>query len=153
MRIEIYFENQRNNSYCEKREKMSGQNNIDDSNMNDNNMNDNMKYIKNVFIGSSLASAVLGVLGIGTALIYLKDTPKRWVVFILLIIIMDIVMECIALASWNLYKQLFLKISQLNDVEKISQVVMRVADKMSNEEDKLEVYKMLVNTVLSEDTE
>ena len=118
-----------------------------------NNMDDNMKYIKNVFIGSSLASAVWGVLGIGTALIYLKDTPKRWVVFILLIIIMGIVMECIALASWNLYKQLFLKISQLNDVEKISQVVMRVADKMSNEEDKLEVYKMLVNTVLSEDTE
>lgn len=143
MRIEISFENQKNNSYCEKREKMSEQNNMDD----------NMKYIKNVFIGSSLASAVLGVLGIGTALIYLKDTPKRWVVFILLIIIMGIVMECIALASWNLYKQLFLKISQLNDVEKISQVVMRVADKMSNEEDKLEVYKMLVNTVLSEDTE
>ena len=143
MRIEISFENQKNNSYCEKREKMSEQNNMDD----------NMKYIKNVFIGSSLASAVWGVLGIGTALIYLKDTPKRWVVFILLIIIMGIVMECIALASWNLYKQLFLKISQLNDVEKISQVVMRVADKMSNEEDKLEVYKMLVNTVLSEDTE
>lgn len=118
-----------------------------------NNMDDNMKYIKNVFIGSSLASAVLGVLGIGTALIYLKDTPKRWVVFILLIIIMGIVMECIALASWNLYKQLFLKISQLNDVEKISQVVMKVADKMPNESDKLEVYKMLVNTVLSEDTE
>lgn len=143
MRIEISFENQKNNSYCEKREKMSEQNNMDD----------NMKYIKNVFIGSSLASAVLGVLGIGTALIYLKDTPKRWVVFILLIIIMGIVMECIALASWNLYKQLFLKISQLNDVEKISQVVMKVADKMPNESDKLEVYKMLVNTVLSEDTE
>ena len=143
MRIEISFENQKNNSYCEKREKMSEQNNMDD----------NMKYIKNVFIGSSLASAVLGVLGIGTALIYLKDTPKRWVVFILLIIIMGIVMECIALASWNMYKQLFLKISQLNDVEKISQVVMKVADKMPNESDKLEVYKMLVNTVLSEDTE
>lgn len=143
MRIEISFENQKNNSYCEKREKMSEQNNMDD----------NMKYIKNVFIGSSLASAVWGVLGIGTALIYLKDTPKRWVVFILLIIIMGIVMECIALASWNLYKQLFLKISQLNDVEKISQVVMKVADKMPNESDKLEVYKMLVNTVLSEDTE
>lgn len=105
----------------------------------ENSLNNNVKYVKNMFRNLSICGILFYISGIVIGTIYLKLKSKYCLLLILFIIITGTVLEGFALSFLNLYKQLLLDINRLHNIEMRNQIVMQTADKMLNEEDKLEL--------------
>lgn len=116
-------------------------------------LNNNVKYVKNMFRNLSICGILFYISGIVIGTIYLKLKSKYCPLLILFIIITGTVLEGFALSFLNLYKQLLLDINRLHNIEMRNQIVMQTADKMLNEEDKLELYQKLTDAVLGEGVE
>lgn len=116
-------------------------------------LNNNVKYVKNMFRNLSICGILFYISGIVIGTIYLKLKSKYCLLLILFIIITGTVLEGFALSFLNLYKQLLLDINRLHNIEMRNQIVMQTADKMLNEEDKLELYQKLTDAVLGEGVE
>ena len=119
----------------------------------ENSLNNNVKYVKNMFRNLSICGILFYISGIVTGTIYLKLKSKYCLLLILFIIITGTVLEGFALSFLNLYKQLLLDINRLHNIEMRNRIVMQTADKMLNEEDKLELYQKLTDAVLGEGVE
>ena len=119
----------------------------------ENSLNNNVKYVKNMFRNLSISGILFYISGIVIGTIYLKLKSKYCLLLILFIIITGTVLEGFALSFLNLYKQLLLDINRLHNIEMRNQIVMQTADKMLNEEDKLELYQKLTDVVLGEGVE
>lgn len=119
----------------------------------ENSLNNNVKYVKNMFRNLSICGILFYISGIVIGTIYLKLKSKYCLLLILFIIITGTVLEGFALSFLNLYKQLLLDINRLHNIEMRNQIVMQTADKMLNEEDKLELYQKLTDAVLGEGVE
>ena len=119
----------------------------------ENSLNNNVKYVKNMFRNLSISGILFYISGIVIGTIYLKLKSKYCLLLILFIIITGTVLEGFALSFLNLYKQLLLDINRLHNIEMRTQIVMQTADKMLNEEDKLELYQKLTDAVLGEGVE
>lgn len=116
-------------------------------------LNNNVKYVKNMFRNLSICGILFYISGIVIGTIYLKLKSKYCPLLILFIIITGTVLEGFALSFLNLYKQLLLDINRLHNIEMRNRIVMQTADKMLNEEDKLELYQKLTDAVLGEGVE
>ena len=119
----------------------------------ENSLNNNVKYVKNMFRNLSIFGILFYISGIVIGTIYLKLKSKYCLLLILFIIITGTVLEGFALSFLNLYKQLLLDINRLHNIEMRNRIVMQTADKMLNEEDKLELYQKLTDAVLGEGVE
>lgn len=119
----------------------------------ENSLNNNVKYVKNMFRNLSISGILFYISGIVIGAIYLKLKSKYCLLLILFIIITGTVLEGFALSFLNLYKQLLLDINRLHNIEMRNRIVMQTADKMLNEEDKLELYQKLTDAVLGEGVE
>ena len=119
----------------------------------ENSLNNNVKYVKNMFRNLSICGIFFYISGIVIGTIYLKLKSKYCLLLILFIIITGTVLEGFALSFLNLYKQLLLDINRLHNIEMRNQIAMQTADKMLNEEDKLELYQKLTDAVLGEGVE
>lgn len=119
----------------------------------ENSLNNNVKYVKNMFRNLSIFGILFFISGIVIGTIYLKLKSKYCLLLILFIIITGTVLEGFALSFLNLYKQLLLDINRLHNIEMRNRIVMQTADKMLNEEDKLELYQKLTDAVLGEGVE
>lgn len=119
----------------------------------ENSLNNNVKYVKNMFRNLSICGILFYISGIVIGTIYLKLKSKYCLLLILFIIITGTVLEGFALSFLNLYKQLLLDINRLHNIEMRNRIVMQTADKMLNEEDKLELYQKLTDAVLGEGVE
>ena len=119
----------------------------------ENSLNNNVKYVKNMFRNLSIFGILFYISGIVIGTIYLKLKSKYCLLLILFIIITGTVLEGFALSFLNLYKQLLLDINRLHNIEMRNRIVMQTADKMLNEEDKLELYQKLTDVVLGEGVE
>ena len=119
----------------------------------ENSLNNNVKYVKNMFKNLSISGILFYISGIVIGTIYLKLKSKYCLLLILFIIITGTVLEGFALSFLNLYKQLLLDINRLHNIEMRNRIVMQTADKMLNEEDKLELYQKLTDAVLGEGVE
>lgn len=119
----------------------------------ENSLNNNVKYVKTMFRDLSIAGILFYISGIVIGMIYFKLKSKYCLLLILFIIIIGTVLEGFALSFLNLYKQLLLDINHLHNIEMRYRIVMQTVDKMLNEEDKLELYQKLTDTVLGEDIE
>ena len=119
----------------------------------ENSLNNNVKYVKNMFRNLSICGILFYISGIVIGTIYLKLKSKYCLLLILFIIITGTVLESFALSFLNLYKQLLFDINRLHNIEMRNQIVMQTADKMLNEEDKLELYQKLTDAVLGEGVE
>ena len=119
----------------------------------ENSLNNNVKYVKNMFRNLSICGILFYISGIVIGTIYLKLKSKYCLLLILFIIITGTVLEGFALSFLNLYKQLLLDINRLHNIEMRNRIVMQTADKMLNEEDKLELYQKLTDVVLGEGVE
>lgn len=119
----------------------------------ENSLNNNVKYVKNMFRNLSICGILFYISGIVIGTIYLKLKSKYCLLLILFIIITGTVLEGFALSFLNLYKQLLLDINRLHNIEMRNQIAMQTADKMLNEEDKLELYQKLTDAVLGEGVE
>lgn len=119
----------------------------------ENSLNNNVKYVKNMFRNLSICGILFYISGIVIGTIYLKLKSKYCLLLILFIIITGTVLESFALSFLNLYKQLLFDINRLHNIEMRNQIVMQTADKILNEEDKLELYQKLTDAVLGEGVE